>query len=336
MKPYPRHGDIFKETVPKTRGEPAGRPDHTDSGTARPEVHHLGPAVEVAQDILANLEAARLRELTETYRSRHGDDAWEKVINLLPKWRADAVLITGFHGEEALELLPAVLDDAERLEIARAAWNEQYTSVHEFIDLGNIKDSVHLESIVRRRIAAAIAAPVEESTAGQRIQETLLWLCCGDRGKSENLASKLKIAELGNAITPIHDGVTAMRAEIASKDDGWTGLVERRIRSGSNTFDISLRKTEPVRVTWHVTRDMAEALRASAAGNTPTAAETEKIEPRPEAVTENAEPSGRPAPRPGRGAGWLRRLAHQLRFRGSQPEPTRPHAGDDAPDIRRP
>ena len=312
MEPYPDSGEI----APKPRQQSQTQPKQAsrgEAGTPETRLTQLGSGADIARDAFGGLDAKRLHDLTEGYRERHGDAAWEHIVNTLPKWRADPQLITGFHGEQAIELLPSVLNDAERFEIARAVWKEQYAGVHEYINLGNIELTDHLESIVRRRIAAAISKPAEESGVREQIHTTLLWLCAGNRETKEGFIKRLKVAEFGQAIRPIRDGVREMRAKIAARADGWSGRVERRIRSGANTFDIELHKTEPVKITWHMNRETARALHIDT--GEPTAprsgkAETDASPP----LASGPAATGAPGRKKQR-TGWLKRLAEQLMLR---------------------
>ena len=122
---------------------------------------------------------------------------------------------------------------------------------------------------------------------------------------------KLEVTELGRAITPIHEGVRAMRAEIEAKADGWTGRVERRIRSGANTFDIALHKTEAVKVVWHVGRETARALAAEGAATTSAGDGGQKAIAAPSDTPPDTAPAAPEQPR----RGWLRRLADKLKTR---------------------
>ena len=305
MQPYPDDERI----IPDKPKPPARRAaDDTSSSETRSAL--LGAGADNARQIFADLDARRLHDLTELYRERHGDGAWDHLITLLPRWRADPGLISGFHGEQALELLPTVMNEGERFEIAQAVWTEQYMGVHEYIDLGEVKGTDHLDAAVRRRVAFAISKPTDRSGTTRRMHDTLLWLCGNDGDAKERFVKKLEVTELGRAITPIGEGVRAMRAEIEAKADGWTGRVERRIRSGANTFDIALQKTEPIKLTWHASKETAAALRA---GDDTDAAEAapsdreENVDTDETAPTDaGAKPQQRKLPR------WLQRLAKQI------------------------
>ena len=313
MEPYPSNAKSVAQSARKSESQPA-QPGPGEPGARKTLLTRLGAGAEIARGLFGELDAGRLHALTERYREEHGDGAWEHIINVLPKWRADSQLITGFQGDQAIELLPEVLKDAERFEIARAVWDEQYAGIHEYIDLGNIELTDHLESIVRRRIAAAISKPTEESGATEEIHSTLLWLCAADDGAKDDLVKKLELTELGKAIKPIRNGIRTMQADIAERADGWSGRVERRIRSGPNTFDIALHKTEPVKLSWHVNDETARALRTSTIGG----AAPDGGQPGadgPPAPPRNAPAGDDAAARRERRPSWLKRLAEQMKLR---------------------
>ena len=324
MKPYPDDGRIIPPGKVVDKPKPA--PQQSAAGPNRGETRsvQLGAGAENARQIFAALEAGRLHDLTERYRERHGDGAWEHLITVLPRWRADAGMVTGFHGEQALELLPTVMNDGERFEIAQAVWGEQYMGVHEYIDLGEVKSTEHLDAAVRRRVAFAISKPTDKSGTTERMHDTLFWLCAEDDEAKEKFVKRLEVAELGRAITPVREGVRAMRAEIDARADGWTGRVERRIRSGPNTFDIALQKSEPVKLTWHASKETAEALRAAnqsheADYGAEPPSDTNKAGTPEEAAPTGVDTATGADAQPRRLPRWLQRLAGQIpRNRGAK------------------
>ena len=294
----PRDDDDRLDDDEQDADEPPGtgkrnQPTPTDEAR-RPETLRakLGTAGNLACEIFGLLDAERLHTLTETYRERHGNHAWEQLLGLMPHWKADAGRIDGFESERMLEVLPRVLTRAEQHNVAAALWHDLYTGIHEFLDIGEVQRIETLEILINRAVATTIGRG-RDAALPERFGELMTWLAAGDERRLLELQSRLDLDEASRARKAVHSDVLALRAELRAKPPNWTGQIQRRIRAEPNIFDVRIEKTAGITISWR---------RKDRTGDEPDKPETaEKPTDTP------PEPESRPA-EPGRAENWLRRM----------------------------
>lgn len=172
----------------------------------------LGGTDKDVKEYFFSLGSHQLRPILEEYKSKYGEKAYDYAVETIPKWRTNAVQMSGQTAERLYNLLPPRMPLEKKYQLTENLWRTLGPASEQYVTCGFDATVDEIMNVA----GVQISNSVMNFNIPEDLERRFNWISSGDIGIKQKILNHLQETEKHVALAQARMSLYALKGHISS------------------------------------------------------------------------------------------------------------------------